>query len=536
MDKKRDRAQGQSAKPGVALLVLGVVLVGGVFAVLLMAGGVAVVWLALRPREPRMERDLALAAPQVRADAGEKLQPARVEPVEVPIEKPDPKPVEVPLKELDPPKLPPMKNPPPEVPTTPKPPPPKERPTEFSAEVKAAWRSAGFSSGRMRRASKVNVFMFIQDWMPKNSPDELPAFYVFHWKPGALAKLPAPECDFGFDVTGLDTPEEFLKEAARFERLHTLHLGCEIKAYGLKEIGRMRELRVLSFYSNDATDAELKDLAGLKHLHHLDLGANKATEAGIKELAPLTQLRFLTFKSAKLTDAGFKDLAQLRELEGLAVNSRDSGEGLKHLAGLKLKKLAISCSRNATGLDELAFCTELESLQIGGHPGNAVLKGVVPLKKLRSLDIWGTRISDAKIRDLAALPQLQTLRMPSQTTNDGLVDLPSFPQLQNLYLDNTQVTSHGMRILTDLKQLQYLSLVQVNITDAGMKEIGKMTKLRTLNMLQTKTSDAGLKELANLKELRTLLISGNITKAGQDRLRQALPDLKINPNEIMEQP
>ena len=48
-----------------------------------------------------------------------------------------------------------------------------------------------------------------------------------------------------------------------------------------------------------------------------------------------------------------------------------------------------------------------------------------------------------------------------------------------------------------------------------------------LDLSNTKVTDAGLKELADLKQLQVLFLGTNVTNAGKDTLRSALPDVRI---------
>src|SRR5262245_23977591 len=73
-------------------------------------------------------------------------------------------------------------------------------------------------------------------------------------------------------------------------------------------------------------------------------------------------------------------------------------------------------------------------------------------------------------------------------------------------LADTQVTDAGLKELAALKQLEVLSLERTNVTDAGLKELAALKQLQALILRGTKVTDAGLKELAALKQLQALIL------------------------------
>jgi hypothetical protein len=61
-------------------------------------------------------------------------------------------------------------------------------------------------------------------------------------------------------------------------------------------------------------------------------------------------------------------------------------------------------------------------------------------------------------------------------------------------LDRTQVTDAGLKMLAGLKQLQKLNLDHTRVTDTGLKELAGLKHLEVLVLSGTKVTDAGLKE------------------------------------------
>lgn len=85
-----------------------------------------------------------------------------------------------------------------------------------------------------------------------------------------------------------------------------------------------------------------------------------------------------------------------------------------------------------------------------------------------------------------------------------LEKLPALDVPFGLSIGNTRVTNAGLKELAKLKNLQMLKLFSTEVSDAGLKELVGLHKLQMLDLSYTKVTNAGLKELAPLKNLRSL--------------------------------
>jgi hypothetical protein len=160
------------------------------------------------------------------------------------------------------------------------------------------------------------------------------------------------------------------------------------------------------------------------------------------------------------------------------------------------------------------------------------------------LDLSGTKLTDAGLKELAPLKNLTTLLLPGSVTDATLRALREVGLLHTLGLGKvgrptkleeviwlslpSTVTAAGLKELAPLKNLTTLSLPK-GVTDAGLKELAPLQSLTTLHLLDTKVTDAGLKELAALKNLTTLDLRGTtkVSDKGVETLQQALPKCKI---------
>ena len=68
--------------------------------------------------------------------------------------------------------------------------------------------------------------------------------------------------------------------------------------------------------------------------------------------------------------------------------------------------------------------------------------------------------------------------------------------LQTLILyNNTKVTDAGLKELAGLNNLQTLELAFTGVSDAGLKHLAGLKSLQSLNLRKTPVTDAGVKEL-----------------------------------------
>ena len=106
--------------------------------------------------------------------------------------------------------------------------------------------------------------------------------------------------------------------------------------------------------------------------------------------------------------------------------------------------------------------------------------------------------------------------------------LKQFKSLQILNLSQTAITDAGLKPIESLPNLQNL-ILPVSITDAGLVHIKGLTQLESLNLLDSQVSDAGLVYLKGLQNLKILLLNGTkVTDAGLREIRQALPRARIS--------
>lgn len=289
----------------------------------------------------------------------------------------------------------------------------------------------------------------------------------------------------------------------------------------------MTKLLVLSLllpglaFAADPLDATADWLKGV--------GAKKGSaDYTVEDLKKLT---YLSLSSKKLSDEGLahlKALPALTDLDLSGGNTQFTGEGLKGLAGLKLKKLNLNMNKKVddAAMKIVAGFPTLETLSLDGTSvTNIGLADLASLPKLAELDLGSLKgVTDDGLATLKKAPLTKLVLQGTGVTDAGLVHVKEMAKLKTLNLGWLPVDA-GLSNLAGLKGLEELNLFHAKTTDVGAKAVGALTSLKRLFAWNTDLTDKGVAELVGLKALETLYLEGTkATDAAMDSVAK-LPAL-----------
>jgi formylglycine-generating enzyme required for sulfatase activity len=192
----------------------------------------------------------------------------------------------------------------------------------------------------------------------------------------------------------------------------------------------------------------------------------------------------------------------------------------------------------------LARAVRLETLELSNEAGfdDAAMKHVAGLEKLRRLRLNSGLLTDAGLRELGRLKQLEQLDLrftkvtgaslavlagaPLQVLNVDRLDdaaaahLRLFPRLRELASRDAAMTAAGFAQLAGLRRLEYLDLPNARqLVDAGFAPLAGLVSLRRLVATGTGLGDQGVRHLAGLNGLTELQLgSSALTDAGMRAL------------------
>jgi formylglycine-generating enzyme required for sulfatase activity len=218
----------------------------------------------------------------------------------------------------------------------------------------------------------------------------------------------------------------------------------------------------------------------------------------------------------------------------------------------------ISRIKTLTGLRISVGGREIESKDfapLARHPELAVLQitGTVDLddglldhfrdaEHLQSINLQGSRITDAGLRRLPALTKLQTLHLAgtqstgevlahfsqsplrevsfANLTDEGAEKLVAFSSLVAINARSSPLGRSGLQAIASLRQLQSLQLEQCeNLTDQDFQLLSRLPQLDRLDLAGTQAGDLAAGSLGGLLHLRDLRIGSDaLTDAGMRSL------------------
>ena len=117
-------------------------------------------------------------------------------------------------------------------------------------------------------------------------------------------------------------------------------------------------------------------------------------------------------------------------------------------------------------------------------------------------------IGDTQIANLNSIPKVIWLNLAgTDVTDAGLKQLAGLP-LKKLHLERTKIGDEGLKHLKGATQLTYLNLYGTQVTDAGLKHIKSLPKLEKLYVWKSKVTDAGIAALQ--KDRTDLMVVGKL--------------------------
>jgi internalin A len=147
--------------------------------------------------------------------------------------------------------------------------------------------------------------------------------------------------------------------------------------------------------------------------------------------------------------------------------------------------------------------------------------------RITGVNLRGTWVADADLRNLNELPDLTTLDLSlTHITDQGMQEIKDLKGITDLNLYFTEyVTDEGIAAIKSWKNLKALNLHGTKVGDVGLEHIAGIVTLESLNVGSTLMTDVGLERLTNLTNLKQLTMGGNeLGDAGLQALRQ-LPGL-----------
>jgi hypothetical protein len=263
-----------------------------------------------------------------------------------------------------------------------------------------------------------------------------------------------------------------------------------------------------------------RDRAG--RITGVDLRSSWVADSDLRLLAELPQLTHLDLSLTRITDHG---LQQLKDAPGIVelnlyYAEQITDEGMAAVKGWrKLKRLNLRGTKiTDTTLEHLANVTTLESLDAGfAQITDVGLDRLTSLPNLKELVIGGNKLTDTGLQALRQLPSLTSLSLGGAQRTDsglwsisltelGLDSIATLKALRELRLDGMPVTARWLAKLKVLNQIERLSLQGCKrVGDDAAPLLAVWPALRVLDLKGTAVTEKNLADLRRAKPTAQIL-------------------------------
>jgi hypothetical protein len=154
---------------------------------------------------------------------------------------------------------------------------------------------------------------------------------------------------------------------------------------------------------------------------------------------------------------------------------------------------------------------------------------------LKLLYVVKTQATDDLIEKASVLTRLERIGIWHATliTPKGTAALKKIPSLKHVNILYSHLTDESLKNIGELHQLKKLYVFRNQFTDIGLSYLKNLDQLEILDIKAnndkvTVITDTGVKYLEGLKNLKELyIVDADVTPEGIQRLREAIPQLKI---------
>jgi len=150
---------------------------------------------------------------------------------------------------------------------------------------------------------------------------------------------------------------------------------------------------------------------------------------------------------------------------------------------------------------------------------------LLALPLLERLNLSHTRISDEGLLRLKPAAQIQELNLlyAEQITDLGVSAIKQWRRLKSLNVRGTRIADETLALVGALVQIESLDIADTNITDNGLDNLVSLTKLKHLALGRNRLSDESLSGLRVYSTLESLDLGGPRSTNRNQRGRVSAP-------------
>jgi hypothetical protein len=280
-----------------------------------------------------------------------------------------------------------------------------------------------------------------------------------------------------------------------------------------------------------------RDAAG--RITGVDLRGTWVTDTDLREIARMPYLTHLDLSLTRISDQGMQELKNAPGIVDLNLHYAEqiTDEGMSAVKGWKkLRRLNLQGTKiTDTTLEHVSGISSLESLNISNVQVTDVgIERLAALPNLKELTMGGNKLTDVGVQALRQIPALTYLDLSGRQGTDsnlwavsmseqGLSAVLSLKELRELRLGCAEV---GI----GQEQTRYATVNTMNVTARWLEMMKALSKLEILKMQScSRVGDDAIPVLASWPSLREVDLKGTaVTEQGLAALRKAKPNCKIH--------
>ena len=146
----------------------------------------------------------------------------------------------------------------------------------------------------------------------------------------------------------------------------------------------------------------------------------------------------------------------------------------------------------------------------GAWVADADLRRLNELPDLTTLDLSLTHITDQGLSEIKNLPNITDLSLyyAEYVTDEGIASIGGWKKLKHLNLHGTKASDTALEHIAGIAGLETLNVGSTMMTDVGLERLTGLTNLKELTMGGNELGDAGLQALRQMTGLTYLDLSG----------------------------
>ena len=151
-----------------------------------------------------------------------------------------------------------------------------------------------------------------------------------------------------------------------------------------------------------------------------------------------------------------------------------------------------------------------------------------PFRFIVALRLDARMLSEEDVAAIGELKRLRRLTMSECEVPEDFEWLTQLKRLRSLDVEGTKLTENQVSVISTVQTLSVLGLSKTDLNDQGLAKLSSLERLYSLSIKSNPISDESLSTLKQMERLQFLDIRGTqITAAGLQQLQAALPDCKI---------